>query len=468
MARTRSKGGASTSAASGKSKSKASTESSGSRYDLSTPSSSPPKIFILPTKSTSSARVLSLLNPRYGKPTRYLVCPETGGIWEFTRVAAPQSEPKSWLVESHFSENQEAAPSEETSEDKVDDAAREDLRTGSEEDFGAYVTKGAELYIATPIDPMFLILPAFANSASVKSEKKLFLSSEDHFDNIDKSSSPHFLEVLRWEKVRRSLETRMGAICDTVDAGDESMYRFSEDKLLSELVSKAKRMSEGRLPASMEEKFVVKALDAPVLSVKREVTAAAASTSQGDQAVESGASTPKQLSDAADSQTSVASTETTVSSTSDASTAATSVAAEEDVISTENLKPSITASEEVIGLQRLRIAFSFLCSSYIAPAQASTLRSALSTSSLVNFEPLDTYLARVEQLRQEAAASRSAGDYSRKRVLDEEEAADRAEKKRKKEEEEKRKKAGESRGVRDLKKVNTTGMRKMSDFFKKK
>ncbi|RYC55362.1 hypothetical protein CHU98_g10847, partial [Xylaria longipes] len=60
------------------------------------------------------------------------------------------------------------------------------------------------------------------------------------------------------------------------------------------------------------------------------------------------------------------------------------------------------------------------------------------------------------------------GDYARKRVLDDEEVADRAEKKRKKEEDDKRKKTGESRGVRNLKKVNTAGMKKMSDFFKKK
>ncbi len=43
----------------------------------------------------------------------------------------------------------------------------------------------------------------------------------------------------------------------------------------------------------------------------------------------------------------------------------------------------------------------------------------------------------------------------------------RAEKKRKKEEEDKRKKSGESRGVRDLKKVDTTGMKKLSDSFGK-
>jgi hypothetical protein len=53
-------------------------------------------------------------------------------------------------------------------------------------------------------------------------------------------------------------------------------------------------------------------------------------------------------------------------------------------------------------------------------------------------------------------------------MIEDEDSETRAEKKRKKEEEEKRKKAGESRGVKNLKKVNVSGMKKMSDFFKKK
>ena len=49
------------------------------------------------------------------------------------------------------------------------------------------------------------------------------------------------------------------------------------------------------------------------------------------------------------------------------------------------------------------------------------------------------------------------------------EAADlRAEKKAKKEEEERKKKSSETRGIRDLKKVDVSGMKKMSHFFGKK
>jgi hypothetical protein len=68
----------------------------------------------------------------------------------------------------------------------------------------------------------------------------------------------------------------------------------------------------------------------------------------------------------------------------------------------------------------------------------------------------------------DALASRSLGDFSRKRSLVAEDGETRAEKKRKEDEDEKRKKANQSRGVQALKKVNVSGMKKMSDFFKKK
>ncbi|KAI1205030.1 uncharacterized protein F4807DRAFT_298794 [Annulohypoxylon truncatum] len=443
MARTtRSK--ASASAAKSDSKT-TSTPNTKSKYTLPAESLNPPKLFILPTKATKDARIVSLPNPRYGKPTRYLVCPETG-IYEFTRIAAPKSTPKSWLIECENTDKVE----EKTSEDGAE------LR--------AYITKGADLYVATPVDPIFVLLPAFADqSASTKDGKRMFVTSDDHLDSI-KSDSSHLSEILRWGKVRTLLESRMAAICDTAEAGDETMFRFSEDKLLAEVLGKAQKMSEQPLPKSMEDKFVTKTLEAPVVGVKREVTTTStteqtkAETQTETSAPASGASTPKL--ESSDTQSSASSTETSTTTASDASTAATSVAAAAEEI------PTVQASAEVVKLQRLRTAFAFICSAYIAPAQAAPLQERLATK--VDFAPLNAYLAQINQLRQEAAAARGMGDYSRKRVLDEEEVAERRESKKRKEEEEKRKKAGESRGVRDLKKVNTAGMKKMSDFFKKK
>ncbi|KAI1654807.1 ribonuclease H2, subunit B [Daldinia decipiens] len=430
-----------------------------SKYTLPTESINPPKLFILPTSATKDAKIVSLLNPRYSKPTRYLVCPETG-IYEFTRIAAPKSTPRSWFIECGDTGKVE----EKTSKDDAD--------------LGAYITKGADLYVATLIDPMFLLLPAFADqSVNTKDGKRMFVSSDDHLDSI-RGKSPHLSEILRWGNVRALLESRMAAICDTVDAGNESMFRFSEDKLLTEVLSKAQKMSEQPLPKSMEERFVAKALEAPVVGMKRENTTTLSISQQTETRTQAQAETPASTSTAStpkpesvESQSSTSSTETTTTLVSEASTTATSVV-EESITTTTATEPTPShgASPEIIKLQRFRTAFNFICSCYIAPSQATQLQEKLKEQKppAVDFTPLDTYLEDISKLRQELAAARSVGDYSRKRVLDDDELADRAEKKRRKEEDEKRKKAGESRGVRDLKKVNTVGMKKMSDFFKKK
>jgi hypothetical protein len=85
----------------------------------------------------------------------------------------------------------------------------------------------------------------------------------------------------------------------------------------------------------------------------------------------------------------------------------------------------------------------------------------------VDFSPLDKHLALINQLKKEAQALRSMSDnISRKRSADEDEdVLEKAEaKKRKKEEEEIRKK-NMSRGVQQLKKADTSGMKKLSAFF---
>lgn len=419
MARTRASKGAA-SAGSTATKASSTPTASAPRYTLSAETSNPPKVFILPSKATADARVVSLHNPRYSKPTRYLACPETG-IYEFTRIAAPKSTPRSWLVECRSGKGEEG---------KAEAAAE---ATRSQEGFDAYVTKGAELHIATPVDPVFLILPALLSQEKEggKDGKKLFLSSDDYFDSVPKETSPHFSEVLRWGKIRQLFEARLTAVCETVEAGDESMYRFSMEKLLEEMLSKAQRMSQGSLPPSMEEKFVTKALEAPVLGLKREQSSV---SSELADAAAAAAAPPGETADLASA-----------------------------------LNASMQASADVIHLQRLRTAFAFICSSYVAPTQAAQLKVQLSENkSTLDFSPLDDYLAKLTTLRQEVVASRSMGDFSNKRVLDEEEVMERAEKKRKKDDEDKRQKAGESRGVKNLKKVNVTGMKKMSDFFKKK
>ncbi|KAI2628234.1 ribonuclease H2, subunit B [Xylaria nigripes] len=428
-----------------------------SKYTLPPPPENPPKIFILPRRATGEARIVSLLHPRYAKPTRYLVCPETG-FYEFTRISAPNSTPHSWLIQCDGDGPREKSESSKP----VDENAN----------FGTYITNGAELFVATPIDPLFLILPTLVGDLT-KSQKRRYVSSDDHFDRIQ-AESPHLWEILRWGegRVRSLLEARLGVVCDTVDAGDERVFRFSEDKLAMEVLNKAKRMSARPLPRSMEEKFVVKPLEAPVLGTKRESSSILKQAStkvarENSSTSEPVTATPTPKTETSESQSSVPSTNTSKSEVSTPVTSVT-VSEEESQEAAEAFLTAKIASAEIISLQRLRTAFNFLCSSYVPPLLATMLQAKLAALPEVNLAPLEAYISETNRLKKEAAATRLVDDYSRKRVVGDEEFVSRAEKKRKKEDEEKRKKAGESRGVRELKKVNTTGMRKMSDFFTKK
>ncbi|KAJ4131622.1 hypothetical protein NW768_005815 [Fusarium equiseti] len=395
-----------------------------SKFSLSPRAENASKVFVLPTKASSEARIVTLPHPRHDRPARYLVCPETG-IYEFTKVATPKTAPRSWLIET---------TPESTSTDSTSKVG---------------VSMGQDLYLATLIDPLFLVIPALTETQSKSSEgKRLFLSSDDHFDKLPQESS-HLSEILRCDKTRKLIESRMAAVCDTVEAGDESMFRINESKLAKAVLEKAQRMQEGGLAPTMEEKFVKKALEAPILVQTRETRETTITKTES----------PAPASDSNDSQSTAATGETEVSQ---ASTVATSLTEE---TTTEKIVSAIEASADVVSLQRLRVAFSFICSGYIPQALATQLEELLKKEELVDFAPLDDYLAKLTKLRAEATAAHSI-DYSRKRGLDEEE--DEALVKKRKMEEEKKKKSLESRGVRNLKKVNTTGMKKMSDFFKKK
>ncbi|KAK3332073.1 ribonuclease H2, subunit B [Cercophora scortea] len=433
------------------------TTTTATKHPLPTESPNPPKVFILPTKATAAARIVTLPNPRYSKPTRYLVCPEAG-FFEFTKISAPKTAPRSWLLESASGTVEKPQADEE-----------ENPAISSNDGFDVHITKGAELYVASPLDPLFLLLPALAAGAGQESKstqaskKRLFLFSDDHFDALSRSTN-HVSEILTWPDLRLSLELRMAAVCDTVDAGDEQMFRLNESKLLDEILTKARRMAEHAFPKSMEEKFVSKALEAPILGIRSQPTAVPEPDPATAKSRE-GSSTPVE---SADSQSTIPSLATSASSLSEASTPATTASSDSAAnADSGDVVNAMSAPEEAIKLQRLRVAFNFICSSYIAPSLAELLKShCVAAKDKVDFGPLDDYLVKLTKMRNDAAAARTS-DYSRKRGMDEEE-DERAEKRRKKEEEDKVKKANQSRGVKKLAKVNTTGMKKMSDFFKKK
>lgn len=414
------------------------TNSATPKTQLGPDSTNPPHLFILPKNISTEARIVTLQDPRYSSESRYVICPENG-FCEFTKVAAPKANPRSWLLSTEDLEKPKAEPE-------------------------GYVMKTADLFLATQIDPLFLVLPALDPPPSSKYPRTLYLSGEDYIERVV-SASPQFGTFSRIPSVQLLLERRMTAVCDTVEAGDETMFRFNEEKLLKELLHKAQRMIEKALPPSMEEKLVRKALEAPVLGIIREDNASHELANEEDPVpVDSGSQTP-------DTQTTITSTESAATSFSDASTAATSFSSDSSATETQKPRslPPITAPDGVADLLRLRTALFFIFAKYLAPHTSESLKTLLSSpESPPDFSPLDTHLAHLAKVRQEAAAARSLGDYSRKRMLDDDEAEEKAEKKRKKEEEEKVKKASMSRGVKALSKVNVSGMKKMSDFFKKK
>lgn len=415
--------------------------SASTRITLSTKPGPPPKLLILPKRASPEARIVSLPNPRHGRPSRYLVCPESG-FYEFTKVAAPRTTPRSWLIETYAD-----SPDQETRDHGTKGAGA-----------GAQVVMDADLYMATEMDPLFLVLPAL-DSKSLKgpdAKKRLFLTCDDYLDKLPETSS-HLSEILCWQNTRALIESRMAVVCDSVEAGDESMLRLSEDKLLAAILEKAKRMSDGGLPPSMEDKFVKRALEVPTLLPSRNADAVASSASRP--------SAESQETPPADSQSSAPSLVAASSSASQPQTTIAVVAGGgegDDVVATE-----MEAPLDVVNLQRLRVAFDFICSTYVSPPLSERIQLLLKDPTRADFSPLDEYLAKVTQLRAEAVAAGAFSDLSRKRPRDEEEDQVRADRKRKLEEDKKRK-ANESRGVKHLKKVNTSGMKKMSDFFKAK
>jgi Ydr279p protein family (RNase H2 complex component) wHTH domain/Ydr279p protein triple barrel domain len=391
------------------------------------------KVFLLPSGLSTDARFVFLPHPRDGSKKRFLFCPSKG-LFEFTKIAAPSSEYRSILL-SNDAASAEPAP----------------IESDSTEQHTGYISKEAQILAATQFDVFFLLLSLLPSSLR-QSNKVLFQPLDDLLE-VQMSEDRHLKHV--FQVGRRFLEDRLASFSDTVDAGDEKMFRISEEKVIEVLTQKITRMVQTRLPASLEERFVTRALDTPVLSIKREESSSSTTLGQSSSFRED---TEFQC-------------ETLESQSTAVSAAPSVVVSEASFASSASTLVPDPLLEAMKNLQRLKVAANFVLASYVSPALTESIWSSLNrTNALADFEPLEKHLQHLAALRAEAAASRSLSDFSRKRgnADDDEGAEEKAEKKRRLEEDEKRKKAGESRGVRDLKKVNVTGMRKMSDFFGKK
>lgn len=391
----------------------------------------PSKSFILPSGASDNARLLSLPEPQSGELARYFFCPDRG-IYEFTVIAPPAHMARSILFTPQSRET--SSPSEDKDDTKPS-------TNGS-------VTKKAELLVATPIDVMFFMASLLAPSS--KSGPALFQPLDDIIDSHD-DMPKHLRLVLYDEKFRNFLLSRVEAICDTVEAGDEKMFRFNEMKLVKELIAKAERMVDRGLPVSIEERFIRQALATPLMAVKRQDIV----TSQEPSSESESASKSE---DRQDSPSTVATTATPSISTPAGESTPVPEPAGEDLVPLDH----------TTRLLQISTALSFMKESYLPATLALRLDEILaSAESPVDFKPLKDRLKEIAELRAQALASRDMSNFTRKRGLDDEEEDTRAEKKRRKDEEEKKAKAAESQAVKNLKKVNTNGMAKMSSFFAK-
>lgn len=353
------------------------------------------------------------------------------------------------------------------------DTASVDVSTG-------YVVQDASLLLATPLDPLFLLLPALV--PRLDETKQLFLSIEDHLDALAENSK-HLNYLIRSDKLRATFEHRANAVCESIEMGEEKMYRLSNQKLLAELVKKAKAMTEKGLPASLDQRFVHEALKAPHMGVHKEESSISVAPSQSE--TQNAQDIQDTLLGAEESQTSSLTTPSLQTQDSGISvltdtTATPLTSAASSFAAPAEETTSDTVPEKIVTLLRLRTALNLLLSSYIPASLRPTLLSLISTPTpspsststpIPDFSPLNAHLTHIAHLKKEQQLLRTFSDNtSRKRSggdanLDGDEAeALRAEKKRKKEEEEARKK-NMSRGVKKLAKVNTTGMKKMSSFF---
>lgn len=401
-------------------------------------SGEPLRVIIAPRTLSAAARFISLSNPVTEESERYLLCPETG-IHQLTRTTTPKHDPHSILF---------------TPVD-IDNPVTRDVEAIS----NGYVNKSAEFLTATPYDLSFTLLPLLTNSA----KSNLFQSVDDILEPSDTKTYdlPYILQ-----KFRTLVEEAIVRVCDVVEAGDDSLYRYSSSKTLQLLITKARRACENGLPASLEERFVTRVLEAPMLSVKREESTISIAAEQPQET----AADPGTPLESFDSQSTTASVAPSIvfSESSAVTTTSTVTTTTETTITATTSTTSVPS--EIVTLQRLLTSFKYIVHSYLPPQLALSLLTALQdqSSSGIDFAPLTAHLTHIAKLRADAAASIDISSFSRKRGLEDDfEAEERAEKKKKLEEEEKRKKASQSRGVQQLSKVDVKGMKKMSAFFTK-
>ncbi|RMD44435.1 hypothetical protein DV735_g719, partial [Chaetothyriales sp. CBS 134920] len=255
---------------------------------------------------SADARILLLPGPRDGKRTRFLFCPTTG-LYEFTK-------------------------------------------------------QDASFLVATPINLLFFLLPLLPSTLVAANQGGPSASADS---GPDSSKREREKKKIMFQPLDDILEARLADDAHLrylLEHGrplvDAAVAQF-EDKVVQVLYASVSAVvlagGGQRLPASMEERFVARALEAPVLGMKRET--------QPD------------------------------------------------------------PPPHIVQLMRVKVALDFILASYFSPDVGDYLGAKIlhdkpkSTPSLFpDFTPLHDHLKHIAALKAEAAASRSLGDFTRKRV----------------------------------------------------
>ncbi|EGP90514.1 uncharacterized protein MYCGRDRAFT_90773 [Zymoseptoria tritici IPO323] len=240
---------------------------------------SPPLLCVLPKDASPEAKFVSLRNPASKEGTsRYFVCPKKG-FFELVKVGGSKQEAcRSWIVASRGVEEEEEEATSQEQDTRVDSqqqsqVSQQDKEQDESTESDGYILSSPSLLLATPLDPLFLLLPQLTASSQSNPSAKEYLAPSDYISLLT-TSSPHLTSLISASPhLTRILEVRIEAVSDVMDMGDgDKMYAFSRDKLAGVLVEKARRMvgGEGGLPRSLEARFVKGVLDVPVLGERRE------------------------------------------------------------------------------------------------------------------------------------------------------------------------------------------------------
>ncbi|KAI7357748.1 hypothetical protein KC336_g22105, partial [Hortaea werneckii] len=340
-----------------------------------------------PESASPESRILTLPNPSTSAPTRYLVDPTRRSFYEFTQISAPKHACRSWLLAPTWGSEEE---------NKTDDQIMvEEIR---DVDDDGYVLQKPDLFIATPIDPLFLLLPVLWPGSEKQREAgeqdwgtlhdRLFLSGEEdaakqyaHLQQLIKGAEGESSSA-----IEKLLEERMKKVCKVIDMGDGEDLSFSLDlaMLAKELFAKAERMVQVGLPASMETKFVDKALEMPELSVRREESHVSIAEDAAPGAEESQESTAQ-------------STETSQQTTTSGSSEATADTAASSAPETQSKDQE--HNQRIKYLLRLRTALHFITHSYLPANLRKSLTPHLDQTTHVDFGPLDAHLQHINQVK---------------------------------------------------------------------